>query len=156
MLSTLYKLWEKIIMKLLKERQKSLYKFRLKNPLSFSLMGGVWRIVMWTLIVFYRDNSSCWGFEGIKWWLFGDSASLSFLPMDSSEQPPFICMAHFGRQIKCELLGGAFITDFRQENHSLEEEKANGAASSSPTKGLMVLLWRRNILTFLPTSWEND
>lgn len=42
-------------------------------------------------------------------------------------------MAHFGSQIKCELLGGTFVTDFRQETHTLEKEKANSATRADGT-----------------------
>lgn len=51
-------------------------------------------------------------------------------------------MAHSGCLIKCKLLGGIFITDFGQENHTLEEEKAYCATSSIPTDGVIELYQR--------------
>lgn len=57
----------------------------------------------------------------------------SRLSVDSAEHPSFICMAHFGSQIKREFLGANFVTDFRQENHTLEKEKASSATRADGT-----------------------
>lgn len=62
----------------------------------------------------------------------GGCSSLPILPMDSPEQLSFRCMAHSGNELKCEILGRTFITDFGQENHTLVEGKANSAGLFPP------------------------
>ena len=163
MLSTLYKLWEKIIMKLLKEWQKSLYKFRLKKKKSAWLFSYGWCLTN------HNVDANCvlqGQFQFLRFWrtkmvnVEGSCLESALVFPSHLWILPRSCLScawhisEVGSRVSC--CGGTFITDFRQENHTLEEEKADSATSSIPTEGLMVLPWHRNMLTFLPTSWEND